>query len=305
MTRRRLLWIWIAVAAAVIVAAAVVVGVVSRPSEPDAVAQEYLDALAAGDGERALSRVQEQPDDGVDRTGMLAGASELITEPRVVGVDRPSDGTSAEVAISYALSGEAHEGSLILDRVDGEWAITGGALAAVEVASDLGDTALLGDVRVPLGVVEVLPARYDVRAAPADILIGEGGITALPGAVRPVALDAELSPDALAEAQEQLDEYARACAAPATEVADACGFVLPWAARLSRLDAVTYRIDALPALALAADGGSFEATGGDIVATVAGPGLDGAPTTATYRDDDWSLRGVVRIDGDTLTLAVR
>jgi hypothetical protein len=105
--------------------------------------------------------------------------------------------------------------------------------------------------------------------------------------------------------QEKLDAYADACARPATVVPEHCGIVIPWAADLASLTRVAFRIEQYPVVSISADGATFDATGGVLVATVTGTTRDGSPGVFTYRADDWSLRGDIRLDGARTVVSVR
>lgn len=304
MSRRATVWLAAGVAALVVAAVAAALFLLTRPSGPDAAVRAYLEALADGDADRALAALDE-PDDGVDRAAALAGATARISSPEIVGYGYPAGTDSAGVAARFELDGRTHDLNVGLERVDGRWRIRDTGLATVELTTDLGEAVRVGDAVVGAGTVALLPAVYPVRATPDDVLTGETTAVAVPGTTTTAAVDAELSPAAASLAQEQVDAYATRCAARASTVAQACGFVIPWTASLATLDAVAYRIETLPELSLSADGRSFAATGGEVVATVTGTAHDGAAASLTYRDDDWSLRGVVEVTADGLVLGVR
>jgi hypothetical protein len=107
------------------------------------------------------------------------------------------------------------------------------------------------------------------------------------------------------EVQEQLDAYADSCAQPAVTVPDHCGIVIPWAADLAQLTGVAFRIEQHPTVAISADGATFDATGGVLVATVSGTTRDGVAAEFTYRTDAWTLRGDIDADGDRILVSVR
>ncbi|MFD4958631.1 hypothetical protein [Microbacterium sp. NPDC058389] len=111
--------------------------------------------------------------------------------------------------------------------------------------------------------------------------------------------------DRTAAIQEQLDRYADACAAPAATVPAHCGIVVPWAADLAQLSGVAFRIEAYPVAVVSADGGSFDATGGVLVATATGTTRDGASGSFTYRTDEWALRGDVVVEDGRTIVSVR
>lgn len=303
MTRRA---VWITAGAA---AAAVVLGVSAywfllRPPGPDVAARAYLDALAAGDGERALSLVQA-PDDGVDRAAILAGAAERIEAPEVIAVGFPANTDLAGAAVRFTLGGEVHELSLTLGPDgSGGWRVLDTGLGAADVSTSIGDAVDLGGVEVAPGRLTLLPAIYTARATPSAILTGEARVTILPSDLAPAAVEATLAPGAVALAQEQLDAYVATCTQPATSVPDACGLRIPWASDLRDVSEIRYRIEASPAVSFTTTT-TFAATGGRVAATVTGTGFDGAPASVTYAADDWSLSGTIGVEGGSLLLRVR
>ncbi len=93
-----------------------------------------------------------------------------------------------------------------------------------------------------------------------------------------VSLSPSPTPEATGAAQAQLDAYADACTQPATTVPPNCGLRVPWAADLTALSSLAFRIDQRPVLVLSADARTFAATGGVVVATATGTTREG--TTA-------------------------
>lgn len=249
---------------------------------------------------------------GLDRVAALAGAVERISEPEVIGYDDPAGADFAEVAVRFVLAGETWEVRLSVRESGTGWRVEETGLAGLELSTDLGGSVDVGGVTASAGAVTLLPAVYRLRAAPVELFTGEAEVIALPaevtGASPPpsqVVVAGALSPGAAALAQEQIDAYAEECTQPAATVADGCGLLIPWTADLRTLDAIAYRVERLPAVSISADGRSFDAAGGVLVATVSGTAHDGSAASVTYRDDDWALRGIVRVDADGLTLGVR
>jgi hypothetical protein len=312
--RRRSLWIGAGLVATLVAVGAgvtLVAVTATRAAEPDDAAADYLAALAAGDGARAVQLLAEPAGD-LDPAELLAGASELLSAPEVVAVDRSAgDEGRAEASVRFALDGQRWDATLALRSIDGQWRVESGGLAPARVTTDIGDRVAIASVALPAGDVRLLPAVYPVSAEPAALLDGEASLRALPegagSAPMPAVarVDATLSPDAAAQAQGFVEEYARTCTLPASSVPAACGLRIPWSADLAALDRIAYRIERMPNLSIAGDGASFAATGGVLVATATGAGHDGSPASATYRNDDWSFRGIVRVEGDQLVLGVR
>ncbi len=152
---------------------------------------------------------------------------------------------------------------------------------------------------VVIGAVAVLVVAVGVIAW--LLVAGSGGPEA-PASPSPAVSSTES--DLTTIAQDELDAYADACTREATEVPPHCGLRVPWAADLATLDRVVFRVEQYPAIALSSDERTFSATGGVVVATAYGTTPDGAPARFTYRDDDWSLRGLVTRAGDELVLSV-
>ncbi|WP_067198049.1 hypothetical protein [Microbacterium sp. XT11] len=103
--------------------------------------------------------------------------------------------------------------------------------------------------------------------------------------------EAQVAEHAQAALDEDLAECARSTAATPPE---RCGIRIPWGTEFSAVDSIRFRIEKLPVLSLEAEGSRFIASGGILVATVTGTGLDGSPRTENYRTDDWTVRGDVR-----------
>lgn len=297
----------------VVALAAAAVGIwwfLSRPQTADAAAGEYLRALEAGDYAAIETMAASPLDDAV--AAAFSGAESHIADPRIVKLDAGTDGEATVVA-EVVLAGDEHDLTFTLRSSDGRWLVTADSLAAVRIDTTLGgapgggDSAWIGGALVPTGAdIAVLPAVYPVEAAPRGILSGSTTVpVSSDGGVQTVAIDTTLAPEATAAAQEQLDAYLDACAAPAAAVPDHCGIRVPWAADLTSLDGIAFRIEQRPALALSADGSSFDATGGVIVATATGASRTGGTGAFTYRADDWALRGTVAFVGDEMVLSVR
>lgn len=293
----------VAGAAAVVVAAGATWWFLSRPPGPDAAAQAYLDALAAGDADGAAALLAADPGD--DARAAFAGADAYVTEPAVITTTEDDRG-GATVDVRITLDGDEVRSSFDLTLETGGWKVEADALGSLRADATLGDSVIVAGVLSPsTEAVALLPALYTVIAAPSGIVEGSAAAAVVPGAAIDLAIEASLSPDATALAQAQLDGYADACASPASSVPDNCGLRVPWAADLATLDAIAFRIDSYPTVALTADATGFDAVGGVIVATATGETRGGATASFTYRADDWALRGSVRLTGNEMVLSVR
>lgn len=289
--------------------AAAVVWWVTRPPTADAAANDYLRALEAGDFPKIEAMLAAPVDAAVGAAFVSADA--YVASARVDQLTE--DGGRATVQAAAALGGEERELTFVLTSSNGRWMLAPESLATLRVETALGDAPGVGDsvwigaALVPADTdVALLPAVYLIEAAPRGILSGTATTSlSSDGDVEVVTLDTALTAEATALAQEQLDGYLEACTAPATTVPDNCGLRVPWAADLSSLDQVTFRIDQRPALALSADGTRFDATGGIVVATATGASRAGGSGSFTYRADDWAVRGTVGFAGDEMLLSVR
>lgn len=292
----------VAGAAALVVAGGVAWFAASRPDGPEAAAQSFLDALAAGDEHAAANLVAESaPDPIVDA---YDGAEALVENPQVVRVERAGGG-SAVARARFDLGGTAHETSFGLVETSQGWKVAADALGELTATTTIGDSVLVGGVLAPADQpAALLPAVYPVEAAPAGLLEGRSTAAVLPGESATAAIEASLSADASTAAQEELDAYADACAVDASAVPAHCGLRVPWGADLAVLARIAFRIEARPVVALSDDGRSFAATGGAIVATAYGTTRDGVSAGFSYRADDWSLRGDVTFAGDEMVLTV-
>lgn len=287
---------------AVLVAAGALWWFATRAPGPEVVAQDFLTALSEGDGERAVTFVDEAPDASVGDA--LTGAAAYLSDPVVVRVTDADDGR-ARAEVTFVLDGADRSASFGLVETGEGWRIAPDALGAVTPTTTIGDAVTVGGVLAAAATpTPLFPAVYDVAAAPAGILTGSATAVVLPGSAEDVAVTASLSPDAAVAAQEQLDAYATGCTAPAATVPENCGIRVPWAADLGALTGIAFRVDTMPVVAFSADARTFAATGGVLVATATGTTRDGSTASFTYRADDWALRGSVAFAGGEMVLSV-
>ncbi len=289
--------------ALVVIVAGGLVWILTRPPSAEAVAEEYLGALADADYPTIESLVGGG--DGLDEVeAAFSGATGFISDYSFE-MDDEASGTR-RVRAEVDLAGEPAIVGFVLTERDGRWMIGGDYLGELEVETSIGDSVRVGGALVDTASpIALLPAVYPVTAAPAGLVSGESTAAVTNEAPVSVTVDAKLSPEATAMAQEQLDAYADACAEPAADVPENCGLRVPWAADLGAMTSIAFRIDAYPVVAIAPDGRTFAATGGESVATARGTTRTGASGTFTYRADDWALRGTVDFQGDDMVLAVR
>lgn len=123
-------WVYALGVALMLAIAAVAIGmIVNQNPTAQAVAEEYFEALAAGDASTALSLTEgydpdpdpesRDPEDGPDllTDEVLAAAVELISDVAVVPADDLTDEHDQKVEVSYTLAGERHTFPLTLKRV--------------------------------------------------------------------------------------------------------------------------------------------------------------------------------------------
>lgn len=298
--------------AALALAAAGVWWFTSRPPTAQAAAESYLRALETGDV-AAIAGLRDD-DLGADAQSLVeeafAGAASYVSDAEILEVRAGDDGVAA-VQAEGLLGGERHTLSFTMRDTGDGWKLTGDHLGVLQAETMLtsapaGDSVWVGGALAPAATeLMLLPAVYEVQAAPRGILAGTATAAVSTDAPVAVTIDAVLSPEATALAQAQLDAYADACAAPAASIPRNCGLRVPWAADLATLDSIAFRIDEHPVIALHENAAGFDAIGGVIVATASGTTHGGESASFTYRADDWALRGSMRFSGDDMILAVR
>jgi hypothetical protein len=291
-------------AAAATIAVGVIWWLVARPPSAEDTAEAYLQALSEGDADAVASLLHEVPGDFPRTAEAFAGADSYVDDHTFALTEQAPDLVSVRAEVE--LGGEQAVVGFLLGREGGRWVVTADYAASLEVATTLGDSVLVGGVLMPAAAaVPLLPAVYTLTPAPAEVLDGVVEVAVTNEAPVRVEVEASVSPDATALAQAQLDAYLDACAERASSVPENCGLRVPWAVDLASLDTIAFRIDQRPVLALADDAQTFDATGGDIVATAQGTTRAGTAGTFTYRADDWAVRGSVSFAGDEMILAVR
>lgn len=169
----------LALTVAVATLALALTGCAPSNSPADAV-RGYLDALASGDGERAL---ELQPIDAAYASSPLLtaeafeGAAERITNVQVDAAVE-SSGDVADVPFSYDLAGETHKGTARLTKgEDGTWSFLpqseGNELGVSGLNfpnQDVVESFTVGGIELdpadlPEGNVKVFPGVYDVAVA--------------------------------------------------------------------------------------------------------------------------------------------
>lgn len=298
---------------AALVALGVLAWSLTRPPAIEDAATQYLDALSTGDFAAIGPLLGVEV--GGDRRRILeqafVSADSYISGARIEEISPDGAGTTA-VRASALLDGERRDVHFMMSNASGRWVLSGDYLATVSATTALrgddlpaGDSVWIGDALAPAGTpVGVLPAVYTVSAAPRGLLEGAETTAVSNDRAADVALRVNISAAATAAAQEQLDEYAEECAAATTAVPENCGIRVPWAADLVDLDSIAFRVEQLPTVEIGADGRTFAATDGVIIATASGTARLGGASSFTYRSDVWNLRGSVSFEADEMILAV-
>lgn len=303
MKRRSIALLSIGLAAVVVIGAGIAIWLLSRPAGPEQTAAAYLAAIESGDGPAALATLTPSADAAT--TTAFEGATSFAAAGSVGDSVAGESADAATIRLSFTLDGAAAEVTLTLKNTDAGWRITDGGLGEVSLATTLGDSVRVGDALLEVAQPPaLLPGVYPVAAAPTGILEGTASLTVVPGTVAAASVTAVPSASAAALADTQLSTYLAHCTEPADAVPPRCGIRVPWAADLTSLTAIAFRIETSPTLALSADGRRFAATGGVLVATARGPSRSGGEGSFTYRADDWAVRGSIAYLGDEMVLAV-
>lgn len=268
------------------------------------VAESYFTALAQGETARALDLTTADAATRASAEAAVSGIQTPVSDAAVQVIEGTDEYVVVEV--TFMIGSQEARSELGLRRGEEGWLVENG-FGELSATSTVGDTVAVGDLPVPTGdgeTTRLLPGLYAVSGAPRDLVDGEVTVPVIIGEAARAEVEASLSREGTALIASQLDDYARACAEPGTTVPENCGLRVPWAADLATLSAITFRIDQLPVLALAADLSSFAATDGIIVATATGTTRDGASASFTYRADDWALRGVIEFADGRMALRV-
>ncbi|MGV9768571.1 hypothetical protein ACWDR7_03670 [Microbacterium sp. NPDC003461] len=272
--------------------------IASRGSDPRDTAERYLTALVRGDAE-ALDAVTDADDDAL---ALFARARAHVSDAALGAVE--TDGDRAELHAEVTLDGEPREVAVPMARAGDTWIVR--ATTALTVTPSRGDAFAIGDRAFAADDTPILlPGAYEVTALPGDILDGAARVAILPGQESAdVELDATVADGATEIVQERLEGHAERCAAATDAVPAACGIVVPWAADLRELERIAFTIERLPRASLDADAGTFQATGGALVAEASGVAHDGSAQSFTYRTDDWTMRGTLTFRDAQLILSV-
>lgn len=277
----------------------------SRPASAERVAEQYLEALSGGDAADVRALLADP--DAVPESAWTAfeGAAEHLGDAEIVELSETED--AADVRVETVLADEPLELRFALAKDGTAWRVAEPTLTPVTMTATRGAWIDVAGSPMPLeggsAELSLLPASYDVSAWPADFLDGQDRVRvgAEPASVE---LDPAFTDAAQTQAEDALDAHIDECLAASSEVLDGCGMTVPWPADLAEATEITYRADALPQPEIDLDAGTFQATGGVVVATVTGLHDDGSEGTYSYRTDSWNIYGSVSLDEEGLLLSV-
>lgn len=300
MTRRRgwLLGAGIGVVLLILAAGVWVWQSPKTPRTAEEAALAYLQALESGDADAVATTGIAVSDEVL---AAFTGATAFISQAAVTGIDQRGETATAEA--SFRLGDEDRSATLTLARKDGVWLPEPSALGGVKATLRVGSFATIGGAAFPVDdSILLLPASYELVAAPADLLDGTAAAHVLPGEDVAVEIDVAVRDAATEAAQAVLDEHLAQCTAAGGAPAAGCGIRTPWGVEFREVSDVAYRIETLPTIAVTAT--AFAAGEGVLIATVTGTGQDGTARTTTYRTDDWKVRGDVSFTETGIDLAV-
>lgn len=290
---RRAQWITVGAIAVVVIALSLAWFLAPRGSAEDQ-ARIYLQALADGDVSAVRATGIDVP---ATTVSAFAQASGHLSDGEVESAT--ADDHAAVIVVSYELAGARHESTLNFSQRGGHWVPDAApALGSVKYRVP----AAIADTILPPGRTLLLPAVYDVSATPMEFLDGRTTIKVLPGSTQEVDLDTTLRPDAVDAAQNQLDDYLRACTEPAAQSPSSCGIAIPWAADFSAVSEIRYRIEQTPVISITPS--TFHADDGVLIATVTGTAPNGSQESFTYRTANWGVRGDVSFTTDDIVLSI-
>jgi hypothetical protein len=284
---------------------------------PEQVAQEYLDALEAGDASTAIeigSVDTLEVDEALLTDEIYAAATDRPTDGQVVDVERSGD--SAVLTVEYQQRGATVTETLFARRTGStavlfdEWQLRGNSIGTITLSnSAAGDALTVNDVDVVLAdgwTLAALPGTYTLAGAESRWLdSGETSVTVRgtgwADAETPAATpSAELE----TEVDRLVSDYLATCiASTETEPADCPNE--SWV--YYDLAGVTWTLDTAPVVSLNLD---YSWEEGEYVLDTVTPGS--ATLTGTYAEETWShaigepysetveieMYGTIVVDGD-------
>lgn len=168
----------------------------SNTNRSDAIkhaASTYLEAIASGDAQGAVSKLADKPANGTLLTGEVLAVSRGLAPLTDIAVTNPvSDGKTATVTASYRLGDQPVSTTLNLTG-DGrtQWLITNGT---ADLKLDNPEGLLINSATVTQATNPVFPGTYTVGAGTDNIaLAGTARVVASPGTDATLAVTPSLS----------------------------------------------------------------------------------------------------------------
>jgi hypothetical protein len=296
------------------IAGGIAVSVLNSSRTPEAVAQQYLEAIAAGHAEAA----NELVDPNVPKAqrafltdAVMKSASDRITDVSVTREDS-SRGDSAALAVTYRLDGVRQQAHLSASKGDPEfvvldtWKLDDSLVVPVEIQVDGQGRASVGGVELPFefdggygqATVPMYPGVYELSTEGSKYFALEQQ-TLRVGSPEDSFQDLSFAPtDALKEAvTKQVNDLVDTCLASTAADPDGCPF---HAYTFNDDTQVTWAKQGEPTIEIDDRGTRVQASG-----TVIGSYTeDFFGTTRQQSDeDDYSMYGDIEIDGDAVKVA--
>ncbi|WGW10782.1 hypothetical protein LWF01_11670 [Saxibacter everestensis] len=235
----------IGLSAAFVVIVLVVVGlvVVNRVNKtqhgPDTVAQEYLDALAAGkiDDANKLAKptVPEGASDAILKTEVASKSSDKITDAKVVSTRR--EGDNATVRVGFKVGDLPQQLELKAKKVGKEglffdkWQLEGPELDSIQVDAPGITEVTVNGVAVPLqdgkATLAAYPGTYEVAVPDSKFFTGSkdsATVGLATGTPFPIYLTTEANDDLTAEVEKQVKAKIDECIGKKEFNPDGCPF---------------------------------------------------------------------------------
>ncbi len=275
--RKKPVKVWLialGVVALLVIAGAVTVSILNLNRTGQATAQEYFEALAAGDATAANALSNPDTDYRSDATFLtdevLASATELISDVKVVPASGTFSYSGDDVNVSYTLAGERHTVELWLPQGEPEW----GFLQTFEMRRPFVEYSYLhvqGLAAFTLAGhrldhqdnwLSLFPGVYPVAPADPDFFELKESEVVVDGLGTDVSVTFEPTAALVAEVQAQANNFMDECAQQTeTGKADsACPLFVYMPFADSTLG--TWEILEYPTIELRAHGSSFMASGG-------------------------------------------
>lgn len=268
-------------------------------------AQQYFNALAAGDAgvAHALTDPSSLANGSLDflTDEVLAGATERISDVSVEPANDPLDTFDQNVIVTYSLAGERHTVPLTLSRGEREWGLLNTYQLSEPFAHQTSFTSEGAGAFTVAGIpvnsqtpsTRVFPGVYPVASADPTYLALEQDQLVVNGVDRVAPVTFQPTAELQAEVQRQVNGHLDECAAALETAAQAQGCPLLVYVPHAEATAGTWEIVEYPTVELGLNGTYFSTTGGVARFTP----TDGSDAVDTFRGIDHS--GTVEVaDGE-------